>query len=133
ELVFEQHGAAAITALDAGNTPIVELTPNAQPTFDTTRVVGLFAHTTPTAAVRADLLQALGSNVVIEVNELADQDWRHAWIAHHPPLHFGSRLWVAPHDSEGTAAGADAVIVRPDAGLALGTANHTNTASDPRR
>ena len=128
ELVFEQHGATAITALDAGGMPTVELTPHAQPDFGLTRMVGLFPLATPVDAIRRDLLQALGTDVVIEVNDLADKNWRQAWVAHHPPLHFGGRLWVAPHGVEIDAAAADAIIVRLDPGLAFGTGTHPTTA-----
>src|SRR5699024_10376853 len=121
EAVFEHFGAAVISELDAGDEPTVELTPHAQPGFNLSKVAGLFALDTPVAAVSAALVEALGRDVLIESRIIGEQDWAEAWIAHHPPLYFGGRLWVAPHGADVDTRGGDDVIIRLNPGLAFGT------------
>ncbi|HLQ85899.1 MAG TPA: 50S ribosomal protein L11 methyltransferase [Salinisphaeraceae bacterium] len=127
EAVFEHCGAIAISIVDAGATPTVEQAPAAHPDFTAAQVVGLFAQAAPLAAITQALRQALGADVVIEVGHLSEQNWADAWRAHHPPTHFGGRLWVAPHGASVEAA-ADAIIIRLDPGLAFGTGTHPTTA-----
>lgn len=127
EAVFEQFDASAISVLDADDEPTIELTPNAGPVFAIARVVGLFDAAAPFEAVTRALKDALGSDITVQVQPLAQQDWANAWLAHHPPLHFGDRLWVAPHDTSVDTAD-DAVIIRLEPGLAFGTGTHPTTA-----
>ena len=127
EAVFEQFGAEAVTELDAGDDLTVEESPNSQPAFERARVVGLFTQGTPPEPVVAALTEALGANVEIATETLENQDWASAWLAEHPPLVFGQRLWIAPHSAE-VEAGDDAVVVRLDPGLAFGTGTHPTTS-----
>lgn len=127
EAVFEEHGADAVTVLDAGSDLIVEETPHAQPAFDAARVVGLFTQGTSSEPIAAALREVLGEATPIEIETLKDQDWAGAWLSQHPPLRFGERLWIAPHSAPVDAA-ADAVVVRLDPGLAFGTGTHATTA-----
>src|SRR5699024_3741437 len=83
---------------------------------------------TPVAAVSAALVEALGRDVLIESRIIGEQDWAEAWIAHHPPLYFGGRLWVAPHGADVDTPGGDDVIIRLNPGLAFGTGTHPTTA-----
>src|SRR5699024_457713 len=62
------------------------------------------------------------------VDELGERDWSTAWIAQHPPLRFGDRLWVAPHGATVDTQATGDVIVRLDPGLAFGTGAHPTTA-----
>lgn len=127
EAVFEHFDANAVSVLDAGDEPTVEKTLHTHPAFDLSRVVGMFAADVDVDTVTAALKDALGSATIIAVNELTQQDWARAWIAHHPPLHFGGRLWVAPHDTPVDADDA-ALIIRLNPGLAFGTGTHPTTA-----
>src|SRR5699024_8059960 len=127
EAVFEHFDASAITVLDAGDQVTIEHRPHEQPAFSAARVVGLFAATTAIDTVVHALRGALGPDALIQSGPLAQQDWASAWTAHHPPLHFGGRLWVAPHATQ-VDAPADAVIIRLDPGLAFGTGTHPTTA-----
>ncbi|HET7314231.1 50S ribosomal protein L11 methyltransferase [Salinisphaera sp.] len=127
EAVFEQFGAEAITELDAGDALTVEETPNSRPAFERARVVGLFAQGTPAEPIVAALAEALGRDAGIETNTLENRDWASAWLAEHPPLVFGERLWIAPHSAAVDAA-EDAVVVRLDPGLAFGTGTHPTTS-----
>lgn len=126
EAVFEQYGAEAITELDAGDALTVEDTPNSQPAFERARVVGLFTQGTAAEPIVAALADALGANAAIDTETLENQDWASAWLAEHPPLVFGGRLWIAPHSAE-VDAGDDAEVVRLDPGLAFGTGTHPTT------
>lgn len=126
EAVFEQCDAEAITELDAGEALTVEETPNSQPPLERARVIGLFAQGTPPEPIKAALTEALGEDVTIDIQTLENQDWASAWLAEHPPLTFGQRLWVAPHNTEIEIAD-DAIVVRLDPGLAFGTGTHPTT------
>ncbi|MGN8158094.1 50S ribosomal protein L11 methyltransferase [Salinisphaera sp. RV14] len=126
EAVFERFGADAITELDAGDELTVEEIPNSQPAFQRARVIGLFAQDTPAEPIVAALGEALGDDAAIETDTLDNQDWASAWLAEHPPLIFGERLWIAPH-SAAVDADEDAVVVRLDPGLAFGTGTHPTT------
>lgn len=127
EAVFEHWSAEAVTVLDAGAEMAVEYSPNEQPAFEASRVVGLFPDTTAAEPIIADLQAALGAEAEIAGDALENQDWARAWLAQHPPLRFGDRLWIAPH---GAAVDADAgaAVVRLDPGLAFGTGTHPTTA-----
>ncbi|ROO25082.1 hypothetical protein SAOR_09270 [Salinisphaera orenii MK-B5] len=127
EAVFEEHGADAVTVLDAGDDLVAEEAPHAQPDFDAARVVGLFTHGTPAEPILAVLRDVLGDDVSAATETLANQDWAGAWLSQHPPLRFGERLWIAPHSAP-VDADEDAVVVRLDPGLAFGTGTHATTA-----
>lgn len=127
EAVFESHAAEAVTVLDAGDDITVENAPHEQPVFETARVTGLFASDTPAEPIERSLRDALGEDVRVTTSTLADAHWASAWLARHPPLRFGRRLWIAPHEAP-VDADDDAVIVRLDPGLAFGTGTHPTTA-----
>ncbi|KEZ77391.1 50S ribosomal protein L11 methyltransferase [Salinisphaera hydrothermalis] len=126
EAVFEQFDAEAVTELDAGDDLTVEESPNSQPAFQRARVVGLFTQGTLAEPIVAAMTEALGDDVEIATETLENQDWASAWLAEHPPLVFGDRLWIAPHSAE-VDADDDAIIVRLDPGLAFGTGTHPTT------
>ncbi|RJS94652.1 50S ribosomal protein L11 methyltransferase [Salinisphaera sp. Q1T1-3] len=126
EAVFEQFGADAITELDAGDELTVEMSPNAMPAFARARVLGLFTQGTLAEPIVAALRETLGDDVTVETQTLENQDWASAWLAEHPPMQFGDRLWVAPHTAT-VEAGPDAIVMRLDPGLAFGTGTHPTT------
>jgi len=127
EAVFEQFDAQAVTVLDAGTEMAVENTPHEHPEFDASRVVGLFTQTTRAEPIEAALRDALGKTISIEAGRLENQDWASVWLAQHPPLRFGARLWIAPHNAP-VDADDEAIVVRLDPGLAFGTGTHPTTA-----
>jgi ribosomal protein L11 methyltransferase len=127
EAVFESFDAEAVTVLDAGDDITVENTPNEQPAFQDSRITGLFTDGTRAAPIETALRDALGNEAVIRVDRLENEDWASAWLAQHPPIRFGERLWIAPHNAP-VEADDDAIIVRLDPGLAFGTGTHPTTA-----
>lgn len=127
EAVFEQYAAQAITELDDSDDLIVEETPHSQPAFDRAQVLGLFSRDTPAEPIVAALQSALGADIPIQTQILENQDWASAWLAEHPPMVFGNRLWIAPHKAD-VAARAGDTIVRLDPGLAFGTGTHPTTS-----
>lgn len=127
EAVFERWGAEAVTVLDAGAEMAVEYAPHEQPGFEASRVIGLFTQGTAAAPIVVELRAALGARVAIDTDTLENQDWASTWLAAHPPLRFGQRLWIAAH-SAAVDADDDAVVVRLDPGLAFGTGTHATTA-----
>ncbi|MES1952575.1 ribosomal protein L11 methyltransferase [Salinisphaera sp. S4-8] len=127
EAVFESFDAEAVTVLDAGDDITVENTPNEQPAFADSRITGLFTDGTRAEPIEAALREALGADATIRIDRLENEDWASAWLAQHPPIRFGARLWIAPHNAP-VAADDDAVVVRLDPGLAFGTGTHPTTA-----
>lgn len=127
EAVFESFDSEAVTVLDAGDDITVENTPHEHPDFADSRVTGLFTQGTLAAPIEQALRETLGDNVAIETTTLADEHWASAWLAQHPPLRFGRRLWIAPHEAP-VDVDDDAVVVRLDPGLAFGTGTHPTTA-----
>lgn len=127
EALFEEHGADAVTVLDADDALTVENAPHEQPGFERARVVGLFTQGTQSGPIVAAVRETLGDDAEVHVDTLENQDWASAWLAEHPPLRFGERLWIAPH---GAPVDADdsAIVVRLDPGLAFGTGTHPTTA-----
>ncbi|MBH04176.1 MAG: 50S ribosomal protein L11 methyltransferase [Xanthomonadales bacterium] len=126
EAVFEQFGAEAITELDEGSELTVEMTPNSTPAFERARMLGLFTQGTLAEPIIAALHEALGDDVVVDTQTLENEDWASRWLAEHPPIRFGERLWVAPHNAP-VEADDDAIVMRLDPGLAFGTGTHPTT------
>lgn len=127
EAVFERFEAEAITDIDLGDTLIAEEQPNSQPALERARVIGLFEHGTPVGPIRTALIEALGDRTQVDVQTLENQNWASAWLAKHPPMIFGDRLWIAPHSASVNASDGD-IIVRLDPGLAFGTGTHPTTS-----
>jgi len=127
EAVFEQFDAEAVTVLDVGSEMAVENSPHEHPDFEASRIVGLFRQGTSAAPIESALRDALGDAAEIAVATLENEDWASAWLAQHPPLRFGQRLWIAPHNAP-VDADDDAIVVRLDPGLAFGTGTHPTTA-----
>lgn len=127
EAVFESFDAEAVTMLDAGDDITVENAPHELPAFDSARVTGLFLQSADPKSIEAALRTALGDDLTVRIERLENEDWASAWLAQHPPLRFGARLWIAPHTAP-VDADDDAVIVRLDPGLAFGTGTHPTTA-----
>ena len=126
EAIFEQFGAEAITELDESSELTVEMTPNSTPAFERARVLGLFTQGTLAEPIVSALEETLGDDVIVETQTLANENWASRWLAEHPPIRFGERLWVAPHNAP-VDAEPHSIVMRLDPGLAFGTGTHPTT------
>lgn len=61
----------------------------------------------------------------VEVREIEDEDWAHAWKAHFKPFAVG-RLWITP-TWDRSLPPEGAVVVEIDPGMAFGTGLHPST------
>lgn len=132
-------GAAAVTYLDDGDSPILEPAPWAvsdPDAWSAVRVAGLFELDADLRAVRSAFL---GRRVDVEF--LSDDDWVNAWRRFARVRRFG-RLTIVPSAPDGSdvaageapvpgpgampAAPAE-VVMRLDPGLAFGTGSHPTT------
>lgn len=125
--LLELAGASAVLMQDAGDQPLLEPPPGAQPLWDTTKITGLFVVDSEMDAVVEFLERQLGHALPehrIEV--LEDKDWERAWMDNYHPMCFGERLWVVP--SWTPPPRPDAINLLLDPGLAFGTGTHQTTA-----
>lgn len=120
-------GAVSVTLTDAADTPILEPELGTHPTWPDTLVIGLFPAKTDAHAVQA-LVEQLAPGAAIQASQLEDRDWVRAWMDDYRPMRFGQRLWVCPAGMQIEDAGADAVVLQLDPGLAFGTGTHPTTA-----
>jgi ribosomal protein L11 methyltransferase len=121
-------GAHSVSLVDAGDDPVLEPAPGATPLWTRTVAVGLFDAQADAAQVQANLREHLpdGAAARIEVETVDDQDWVRVWLKDCPPLKFGDRLWVCPHEKRVDEPGCATLLLDP--GLAFGTGTHPSTA-----
>ncbi|MEN8720358.1 MAG: 50S ribosomal protein L11 methyltransferase [Oceanococcaceae bacterium] len=125
--ILEACGALAVTFKDAADDPVLEPLPGQTPLWPDTLVVGLFDGTDNRAQIEESLHRGGGEWIVgAHWDELPEQVWERAWLAHFRPMNFGDRLRVAPHDA--TVPDDGRVTLRLDPGLAFGTGTHPTTA-----
>ncbi len=124
------HNASAVSYVDAVDKPVLEPAPGETPLWEDTVTLGLFVENTDLAPVMADLRELLpdGAEALFETELIEDQDWVRVWLKDCPPLRFGDKLWVVPHEKVSEVTQADAVMLRLDPGLAFGTGTHPTTA-----
>ncbi|NKF23814.1 50S ribosomal protein L11 methyltransferase [Solimonas sp. C16B3] len=124
------HGASAVSYIDAVDDPVLEPAPGETPLWANTVTLGLFTEGTDLDPVQAGLRELLpdGTDARFEVELIEDQDWVRVWLKDCPPLQFGDKLWVVPHEKVGEVTQEDAVLLRLDPGLAFGTGTHPTTA-----
>jgi ribosomal protein L11 methyltransferase len=128
ELVFEHLGALSVTLGDAGDQPLMELPPESQQLWESTRVTALFEGDQDLTALRGALSEALEASVLqsLRWERLEDRLWERVWLEHFKPMRFGQRLWVCPDGQQ--IAPEEGVIIQLDPGLAFGTGTHPTTA-----
>jgi ribosomal protein L11 methyltransferase len=130
EEILLAHGAGAVSFIDAVDDPVLEPAPGETPLWQDTVALGLFAEDADLARIAAGLRELLPDGDTAEIGHelVEDRDWVRVWLKDCPPLRFGDRLWVVPHEKLGEVSQADAVILRLDPGLAFGTGTHPTTA-----
>ncbi len=130
EEILLAHGAGAVSFIDAVDDPVLEPAPGETPLWNDTVTLGLFAENADLTVISAGLRDLLpdGATAGIDHELVEDRDWVRVWLKDCPPLKFGDRLWVVPHEKLGEVTQADAVVLRLDPGLAFGTGTHPTTA-----
>ncbi len=126
---FFDLGALSVSLQDEGDQPLFEPKPGEIPLWRNTRVIALFEPDVDLSSVRSAVTDAFGEDMVAHWREedIQDQAWERAWLAHFRPMQFGGRLWIVPTGFE-LPAQEDAVCVNLDPGLAFGTGTHPTTA-----
>ncbi|NTS76498.1 50S ribosomal protein L11 methyltransferase [Catenovulum sp. SM1970] len=120
-------GAAAVTFLDAADTPIYEPLPGDFFLWEATTVMGLYPADIDTDKVLKRLKNAkAGNKGFYKVEQLEDKDWVREWMDSFQPMQFGKRLWICP--SWRDVPDSTAVNVMLDPGLAFGTGTHPTTS-----
>lgn len=126
---LEDHGSQAVTLSAGGEDVLLEPDPGAQPLWDQVRLQALLPADADLRLLRSALLP-LGARV-LDADFVAADDWQARWRAHAVRACFGGRLWLVPRDepfeAPATEAGADAVVLRLDPGLAFGSGSHPTT------
>jgi len=121
-------GAISTTLSDNANQPLYEPEPGARPTWQQTKITGLFeAETDPVLVQSIIRNESKGKKLKHwQIETLEDRDWTRTWMDHFQPMLFGKRLWVYP--SGQTPPADNTVCMRLDPGLAFGTGTHPTTA-----
>lgn len=121
-------GASSVSLVDAGDDPVLEPAPGATPLWSRTVAVGLFDADADGAYIDTSLREHLPDGGALEISSerVEDQDWVRVWLKDCPPMKFGERLWVCPHEKRVDEAGCATVLLDP--GLAFGTGTHPSTA-----
>lgn len=122
------NGAESVSLIDAGDDPVLEPAPGATPLWSRTVTIGLFAASVEASRVIASLREFLpdGAEASITSEPVEDRDWVRNWLEHCPPVKFGERLWVCPHQRYVEESGCVTLVLDP--GLAFGTGTHPSTA-----
>lgn len=122
------NGASSVSLVDAGDDPVLEPAPGATPLWSRTVAIGLFDAKADAAVIHANLREFLpdGQSLELSTELVEDQDWVRVWLKDCPPMKFGERLWVCPHEKRVDEAGCATLLLDP--GLAFGTGTHPSTA-----
>ena len=124
-------GALAVTLTDAGDAPILEPPPGATPLWPAVALAALYDVATAPQALAARLRATLDRpSLALRFEVLQDRAWEREWLKDFQPMRFGRRLWICPGGQPPPAApaGAAAVVVWLDPGLAFGSGTHATTA-----
>ncbi len=130
EEILLAHGASAVSMIDAADDPVLEPAPGQTPLWADTITIGLFEEGKDVAPVVASLREVLPEAEALHTRSelLEDQEWIRVWLKDCPPLKFGERLWVVPHERADEVTDRSAIVVKLDPGLAFGTGTHPSTA-----
>ena len=124
---FMAEGALSVSLEDAADQPLFEPPPGETPLWNVTRVIGLFDSATDDRLIALKARTFFGEQLLkLTFENLEDQVWERAWMAHFKPMCFGQRLWICPTGFEPPEPKACNVILDP--GLAFGTGTHPTTA-----
>lgn len=126
--ILQACGASAVSFIDAEDDPVLEPAPGETPLWSKTVTLGLFPEKTDLQPVLDALREQLPDADTLQVSDelVEDQDWVRVWLKDCPPLKFGERLWVCPHEKRVDEPGSVTLLLDP--GLAFGTGTHPSTA-----
>jgi len=126
--ILQACGASAVSFIDAEDDPVLEPAPGETPLWSNTVTLGLFPEKTDLQPVLDALRDQLPDTDTLQVSDelVEDQDWVRVWLKDCPPLKFGERLWVCPHEKRVDEPGSVTLLLDP--GLAFGTGTHPSTA-----
>lgn len=126
--ILQACGASAVSFIDAEDDPVLEPAPGETPLWSNTVTLGLFPEKTDLQPVLDALHEQLPDADTLQVSDelVEDQDWVRVWLKDCPPLKFGERLWVCPHEKRVDEPGSVTLLLDP--GLAFGTGTHPSTA-----
>ena len=126
EALLQLAGAAALSAGDAGDAPLLEPAPGAMPLWPHVELRALFTTGTDLDRLRKLVEEMLHTERTSAISAVDDKDWQAAWRERITALDFGSTLSVVPADT--SAAPARGTCLKLNMGLAFGTGRHPTTA-----
>lgn len=123
-----EHGASAVTFLDAQDEPIFQLEPDTTPLWQCIKLQALFPMETPLPHLIGAMQNAFPALHTTDyaIETIEDEDWVRRTQQQFQPQCYGERLWIAPAWS--TEQNLNGTVVRIDPGLAFGTGTHPTTA-----
>lgn len=125
---LSDHGALAITLLDAADQPVLEPERGETPLWDDIHINALFpAEQDPRQLIEQIKVGYLPKHLPpLNIQLLEDQVWERAWMADFKPIIFANRLRIYPSWSE--IPEQNGIIMKLDPGLAFGTGTHPTTS-----
>ncbi len=120
---LEDHGALAITYLDAEDQPVYEPALNCvKPMWEKVFLKALFENHPDLHSVVKQL-----HLTDAHIEQLPDKQWVRECMDQFKPMQFGENLWICPSWHEETTFPQNAVVIALDPGLAFGTGSHPTT------
>jgi len=128
EQALWNHGALALTLLDAADQPLLEPGPGEMPLWHEVTLEALLPDDTDAAVLVLELVARglIDSPADSRLEAVPERDWVRAWMDRFRPMRFGESLWICPGHIAPDPAWP--VVVRLDPGLAFGTGTHPTTA-----
>ena len=87
-------GAISTTFTDNADQPLYEPEPGTYPTWQQTKITGLFKTETDTVLIQSLIANELKAHKLRswQIESLEDRGWTRTWMDHFLPLQFGHRL-----------------------------------------
>lgn len=128
EALCWQHGAAAVSLLDAADQPLLEPGPGETPLWSEVVVEALLpadggVEHLAMALLAAQRIDALSD---LHIEAVAETAWERAWMDSFQAMRFGQRLWICPWHQPPEPSWSH--VLRLDPGLAFGSGTHATTA-----
>ena len=121
-----ETGACAVTLHDKENQAIFEPNPGDLPLWEQVQLIALYPEDAHVEFITLQLKELLGKDIVLQIENIAEQDWQNTWKENLQPMHFGNNLWICP--SWCTIPDQSAINIILDPGMAFGTGTHPTTA-----